>query len=93
MPPPSQYQHNPSAPSLALTIPSHLLAAVTNTAQARPYDLTRRPITTFSSTQRGKTVLVATCYFETPLDENALVVQPGAAEDAWQVRLLAELHE
>jgi len=54
--------------------------------QAWPYNLKREPVDDFKDVEAGRTLLIATCYFERPLAEEAkdiLVVQPGAAEKAW----------
>jgi hypothetical protein len=54
--------------------------------KAWPYNLKREPVDDFRDVEAGRTLLIATCYFERPLPESVkdvLVVQPGAAEKAW----------
>ncbi|KAL5118524.1 hypothetical protein ACEQ8H_003539 [Pleosporales sp. CAS-2024a] len=57
-----------------------------NTSQAWPYNLQHEPIEDFTTVAPGKTLLIATCYFERPLAEESKEVlspQPGAAGIAW----------
>ncbi|KAF2036813.1 hypothetical protein EK21DRAFT_83741 [Setomelanomma holmii] len=68
------------------TILGQIRTALGNIDQAYPYDLKHHPITAFTAIHHKQIVLVGTCYCETPLDaklRDTLIVQPGAAEEAW----------
>lgn len=95
------------APSISLTIESVALrywlpldtiladirAALGNIHRAFPYDTRIRPITSFRHFEEGKTVVVGTGFFETPLNNkkrDILFVQRGTAQMAWLVSLSCE---
>jgi hypothetical protein len=66
----------------------NMRAALGNITQVYPYDPKRAPIHDFTAIESGRTILIGTDYFETPLDDkhrDVFVVQSGAAEKAWMV--------
>ncbi|KAF1912682.1 hypothetical protein BDU57DRAFT_374575 [Ampelomyces quisqualis] len=86
------------APSIDITIPftftssqpSPTILAKIRTALGTPvafaYDLQHRPVTNYTRLQAKQTLLIATSFFERPLDDkkrSVLVVQDGPAEKAW----------
>jgi hypothetical protein len=71
---------------------SDIRAALGATSAIWPYDARKQPIEDFAMLKERQNVLIATDYFELPLDiaRDVRVVQRGGAERAWMVRITSD---